>query len=216
MMLVYTSSSDILASRILYQFSRINDEEEQKGIRNKTKFVEIVQKTINGTFKDYRYYEAFQRELQSGYLYQRISHLLEARLQAIDERIGDTGELEKKIKTYSGAVNTFLDSKLKANVILESPRMQLVSAYIITNPSSGDVITGVIDECLNDACEAIILSGFSTFVGTIFRSRDQSRHCSISNGLHEFSSKFEKAFKLAVEKISIQKAYIKLKIIQGT
>lgn len=194
------SSSDILASRILYQFSRINDEEEQKGIRNKTKFVEIVQKTINGTFKDYRYYEAFQRELQSGYLYQRISHLLEARLQAIDERIGDTEELEKKIKTYSGAVNTFLDSKLKANVILESLRMQLVSAYMITNPSSGDVITGVIDECLKDACEELSYQGFLLLSEQSFGRGTRVGIVPFRMDFTKFSSKFEKAFKLAVEK----------------
>jgi hypothetical protein len=195
-----SSSSDILASRILYQFSRVNDEEEQKGIRNKTRFVEIVQKTIDGTFEDYKYYEAFQKELHSGYLYQRISHLLEARLQAIDERIGDKEELEKKIKTYSGAVNTFLDSKLKANVILESLRMQLVSAYMITNPSSGDVITGVIDDCLNDACEELSYQGFLLLSDQSFGRGTRVGIVPFRMDFTKFSSKFEKAFKLAVEK----------------
>jgi hypothetical protein len=194
------SAVDPKASRILYQFSRVNDEEEQKGIREKEKLVDIIKKTIDGTYNNYDYFTSFQKELQSGFLYQRISHLLEARLRSIDEKITDKVELEKKIKTYSGAVNTFLESKLKANVILESLRMQLVSAYMITNPSAGNVITGIIDNCLEEACAQLSYRGFLLLSDESFGRGTRVGIVPFLMDFTEFSARFEKAFRLAVEK----------------
>ncbi len=146
------AGSNHKATQILYQFSRERDEEERKGITQRRSLSDVVVKTMDGTFNDYEYIEPFRKELASGFWFQRISHLLHARLQAIDQKITDKSMLKEKISKYSTALNTFLNSRLQANMVLESLRMQLVNAYVITNPSGADVITGIIDTELPAVC----------------------------------------------------------------
>ena len=193
------------ASKILYQYSRINDEEEQKGTTERTLFSEIIKNTIDGTYTKYEYLIPFEDELTSGFLYTRLSHLLHARLDVVGKEFGDKAKLEKIIKKYNDAVDTVLESKIEANVILESLRMQLINAYMITNPNVGDVITGIIDDKLPDACkelakdnsiykDLLLLSvasvGKSTRIGIVPFQMD----------FEEFTKYFQTAFRLAVEK----------------
>lgn len=149
------AGSNHMATQILYQFSRERDEEERKGITQPRSLNDVIAKTMDGTFNDYEYIDPFRKELASGFLFQRISHLLYARLQAIDKKITDKSVLEENIRKYSTALNTFLNSKLQANMVLESLRMQLVNAYVITNPSGADVITGIIDTELPAVCNEL-------------------------------------------------------------
>lgn len=201
-----SAGSNDKASRILYQYSRVNDEEQQRGATVRTPFGKIVNLTIDGTYTDYEYLIPFKEELVSaGFLYPRISHLLHARLDLIDKNIGDRKKLEATIKKHATAANTFLESKLNANVILESLRMQLINAYMITNPSLGDVITGIIDVALPQACKELGKTDAS-YKNLVLLSED-----SLGRGTRigivpfqmdfdKFSKLFETAFHLAVEK----------------
>lgn len=143
------------ASQILYQYSEINDEEEQRGATDKIKFAEIVRKTIDGTYTNYENLIPFKYELTLGFLFPRISQLLHVRMDNIKASIVNMARLEKTIKKYKDATNTFLESKIQANVVLESLRRQLISAYMITKLGAADVITGIIDEELPKACKEL-------------------------------------------------------------
>jgi hypothetical protein len=194
------------ASKILYQYSRINDEELQRGATERTYFAEIVQNTIDGTYIKYDYLIPFEDELTSGFLYTRLSHLLHVRLDIIGKEFGDKAKLEKIIKRYSDATNTFLESKIKANVILESLRMQLINAYMITNPSVGAVITGVIDTQMSKACEELAKDN-PIYKNLLLLSDDASLGKGTRIGIvpfqmdfDDFSKYFETAFHLALEK----------------
>ena len=206
-----TAGSDDMAARILYQFSRVNEDEEQKGALVRTKFGTIIRRTVDGTFTDYEYLESFQKELVGGFMYFRISHMLEARLQTIHHAVKERNEIEQKFQQYDEAFSTLLETKFKTtNVVLESLQMNLVKAYVVTNPSQADVITGVIAQMSNVCSE--LARGDSThkgdprykdFVLTSERSFGKATRIGIvpfGMEFKEFSDLFEKAFQTTVRK----------------
>ena len=202
---------DDMTARILYQFSRVNEDEEQKGSVIRTKFGTVIRRTIDGTFTDYEYLESFKKELVGGFMYFRISHMLEARLQIIHLAVKERNEIEQKFQQYDGAFSTLLETKFKTtNVVLESLQMNLVKAYVVTNPSQADVITGVIAQ-LPTVCSELAKGNsthkadrrYKDFVLTSERSFGRATRIGIvpfGMEFKEFSDLFEQAFQVAVGK----------------
>ncbi len=191
------------ATKLLYQVSRMNDREESLGKSDRMSVRSIFEKTIDKTFDDYQYLEQFQLELSMGHLFPKISLMLINRLESIDKKIADKQELEEKLSTFEGAMSTFLSSRLQANVVLEALRMQLITAYMITNPSRSDVISGIIDDELPKVCDKLaeqdtdyqdfsLISeetlGHSTRVGIVPFGME----------FDKFASLFEQAFQMSV------------------
>jgi len=202
--------SDDGAARILYQYSRVNDDEEQRGLLVRTKFGMIIRRTIDGSFNDYEYLESFKKELVGGFMYFRISHMLEARLQSIHEAVKERSEIEQKFEQYDEAFTTLLETKFKTtNVVLESLQMNLVKAYVVTNPSPADVITGVIMQQMPKVCSDLAEGKlgkdprYKNFLLTSERPFGKATRIGIvpfGMEFKEFSELFERAFQTAVEK----------------
>ncbi len=96
--------------------------------------------------------------------------MLEARLQTIHHAVKERNEIEQKFQQYDEAFSTLLETKSlletkfkTTNVVLESLQMNLVKAYVVTNPSQADVITGVIAQMPNVCSE--LARGDSTHKG---------------------------------------------------
>ena len=149
------------ATMILYQYSRVHDDDLQRGKIPLTTFGEIALKTIDGSYRSYDLLAGFQGELASGRFYQRLSDMTFAKLQRMETHLNSiAGEAtaRRAMVLVKRSLKRLLETKLKAKLIEDSLRMQLVSAYLLTNPSEADVITNLLKNFLPDACKDLIAS----------------------------------------------------------
>ena len=207
------TSNDTRAVKILYDYSCMADEEQHKSQRDRTPFAEIVKQTIGGKNPRTEYLPDFQRGLKGGYLYRRISDIPATRLRRIEDQVTKAvSELDfkKKLDAHLQALATFLRSQLKSGVIMESLRMQLVTAYAITVPTRADVISGVIENRLPNVCQELTKTepdykdlfieieanqpkiGMYTRLGVV----------PFKMTFNEFSEKFRRAYRIAVQQYS--------------
>ncbi|MGA2876540.1 MAG: hypothetical protein ABSE82_13505, partial [Nitrososphaerales archaeon] len=108
------------------------------------------------------------------------------------------------------ALATFLRSELKGGVIMESLRMQLVTAYAITLPTKANVISGVIEQRLPAVCEDLAKTE-PTFKDLFIKMEANQPTIGMYTRLgvvpfkmsfNEFSGKFRRAYRLAVQQYS--------------
>ena len=152
----YSSNSRIV--KILYEYSWMNEKEQHKSQIDRTPFGKVIEIAIKGSGSSTRYLSEFQRGLKTGFFYRRINDIPAVRLHYIQRQINEVvsqQDYANKLESHLQALGTVLESKLKSDVIIESLKMQLVSAYAITFPSDADVISGIIDNLLLDVCEEL-------------------------------------------------------------
>lgn len=150
----YSSNSRIV--KILYEYSWMNEKEQHKSQIDRTPLSKVIEVAIKGSSSNTKYLSEFQRGLKTGFLYRKINDIPAVRLHYIQRQINEVvsqQDYANKLDLHLQALGTVLESKLKANTILESLKMQLVSAYTITIPTDADVISGIIDKRLLQACE---------------------------------------------------------------
>jgi hypothetical protein len=197
--------------RIIYQFIKVSEENEQKGGRHETRLLDVIANVIEERFKSYEHIAAFAEELTSGYLYPKISLLVNARLNGIQKQIEHLGQdkrrLEETLQKVSEAVRDFLNSELQQDVILESLNMQLVAAYMITSSSLEAIFTDVVDRYLPRVCEELAKndSGYSQL---LILAKKTSGGKSTRLGIvpfgmdfEEFSKRFDNVFRQAVHQL---------------
>jgi hypothetical protein len=144
--------------KILYEHSWINDDEQHKSPTDRTPFSAAIQRAIDGSNPRTEYLEDFQRGLASGFLFRRISEIPIMRLHRIEDKVSSAltrMDFEKRLTAHLQALKRFLQSELRSDIIMESLRMQLVTAYAITVPTRADVISGVIEALLPKVCEEL-------------------------------------------------------------
>jgi hypothetical protein len=150
----YSSNSRIV--KILYEYSWMNEKEQHKSQLDRTRFDDVIEIAIKGSASNDRYLSEFQRGLKSGFLYRRINDIPTVRLHHIQRQMAEVisqQDYATKLESHMQALGTVLESNLKSDTILESLKMQLVSAYAITFPTDADVISGIIDNLLLSVCE---------------------------------------------------------------
>jgi hypothetical protein len=155
------TSSNTRAVKVLYEYSWMNDDEQHKPPTDRTPLSEVVQRAIDGTNPRTEYLTEFQRGLAAGFLYRRISEIPITRLRRIEDKVSKAltqMDFEKKLNAHLQALKTFLQSELRSGIIMESLRMQLVTAYAITVPTGADVISGVIEPLLPNVCKELAIN----------------------------------------------------------
>jgi hypothetical protein len=146
------------AVKILYEYSWINEDEQHKSPTDRTPFSVAVQRAIDGSNPRIEYEGDFQRGLASGFLFRKISEIPITRLHRIEDKVSKVlseVDFEKRLTAHLQALKTFLQSELRSGIIMESLRMQLVTAYAITVPTSADVISGIIEPLLPKVCDEL-------------------------------------------------------------
>lgn len=207
------TSNNSKAVSILYTFSVKNDEEQYRPQLDKTPFAEIVKQTITETTPRRDYFPEFQRALNGGFLYWKISDIPATRLRDIHDQLTRvTSELDfkKKLDSHLQALATFLRSELKGGIVMESLRMQLVIAYAITLPTSAKVIGGVLEERLPAVCDEI--AGTDPSFKDLFTKMEATQHplgvytrlgvVPFRMPFSDFSEKLKRAYQIAVQRYS--------------
>jgi hypothetical protein len=152
------SAANSRSVKILYEHSWINDDEQHKPPTDRTTFSVAIQRAIDGSNPRTEYLGDFQRGLASGFLFRRISEIPITRLHRIEDKVSKAlteMDFEKRLTAHLQALKRFLQSELRSSIIIESLRMQLVTAYAITVPTPADVISGVIKPLLPKVCEEL-------------------------------------------------------------
>ncbi len=146
------------AARILYNYSRINEDETRRNVTPRTSFKDIALKTIDGSYLvgDYESFEPFREELGFGNFYLTLSSMMAVKINRISPKLEEMykeAAARNTVALFGRALNRLFETRLKARLIEQSLRTDLVSAYLVTTPSSTPIFTRLLRDYLPEACK---------------------------------------------------------------
>lgn len=142
------ASSNKSACDILYQISKMREEDERKQKNLSTPIREIIKGVMEGKYTKGEFIESFSMELESG-RFLKIGDLVQVRFDSVQrtlDRVDKSQLLSNKIKKMGKAVETFLGTHLNNTFVIRALNNQIISAYILTTSSSEKVLSEIIDK----------------------------------------------------------------------
>ena len=144
------ASSNPLAQKIIYNFIVTNGEAGVRG--NKPILKDIITTTMTDSSLKYPYIEDMKGVLSQGLVPRQISDMVTVRFE---NKLKLLSDIEKKnynvTKTFNDiktSLHKFFESQLEEDVVLELLRMQVISAYLITIPSTKPVIGEILSDLM--------------------------------------------------------------------
>ena len=144
-----------LGSRVLYEYAKLADE---MGLTQIKPTIRIALKASSAPLDNDRHYESFVTELVSGVLHVKVTYLLSkqvAEIRDLLDKVEKRGfEAERIAENLRESVNDTLEKQVDNDIVSDLLLRQVLSAYVITVPSTDPVIR-LVDDYLEDAAKAL-------------------------------------------------------------
>jgi hypothetical protein len=199
--LCMTLAGHRLAPRILYEYANVDRNDPNQTLAN------AVERALAATRADERHFAGFVTQMESGLLPLRIGNLLEVQISEVTTSLA---EWERKVllteedKQFRAAISDLFNDQINEEIVKELLTQQIVSAYIITDPSNNALIKLLEDkESIRKSEESFPNSepGFNGLVRTKKGSGKATRIGIVPFGMpfEEFSDKLESVLEKAVK-----------------
>ena len=144
-----------LGSRVLYEYAKLADE---VGLTQIKPTILGALKVAPSPLDNDRHYDSFVAELMSGILHVKVTYLLSKQVAEIKDLLDSLErrgfEAERVTENLRESVNDTLEKQVDNDIVSDLLLRQVLSAYVITVPSTDPVIS-LVDDYLDDAAESL-------------------------------------------------------------